>query len=151
MQIRYRLLSLLAFAAFLLGANVANAQGVHLHAVLVGGNETPAAGHPTAYGTAALTFRGTSSAPQICVTMVVSGLPANPTAAHIHRGFGPQAGPVVVTLAHPATGNPGFASRCIVITPALSLEIRGNPAKFYINVHLPAPFAGGAIRGQLFN
>jgi hypothetical protein len=74
-----------------------------------------------------------------------------PTAAHIHRGFGPQAGPIVVTLVRPTTGDPGFSGRCIGISAALSAEIRGNPAKFYINVHAAAPYAGGAIRGPLFN
>ena len=59
MQIKYRLLSLLAFAALAVcGVGGASAQGWHLSAVLVGGHETPAAGHPTAYGTAAVTFRG---------------------------------------------------------------------------------------------
>ena len=47
MQIKYRLLSLLAFAALAVcGVGGASAQGWHLSAVLVGGHETPAAGHP---------------------------------------------------------------------------------------------------------
>ena len=149
MQIRYRLLSLLAFAALaVFNVGSASAQGWHLSAVLVGGHETPAAGHPTAYGTAAVTFRGVNYT-QVCVTFVVTGLPV-PTAAHIHRGFGPQAGPIVVVLATPVAGDPGFSSRCVVITAALSTEIRANPTKFYINVHTGA-HPGGAIRGQLFN
>ena len=149
MQLRYRFVSLLTLVAVaIFGATGASAQGVHLHAVLVGGNETPSAGHPTAYGTAAVTFRGTNLT-QVCVTFVVSGMPV-PTAAHIHRGFGPQAGPIVVVLATPAAGNPGFSSRCVVITALLSSQIRARPAGYYINVHAAAPYAGGAIRGQLF-
>ena len=143
-------LSLVAFVAFIaFGGTGASAQGVHLHAVLVGGNETPSAGHPTAYGTTAVTFRG-ANLTQIRVTLVVSGMPT-PTAAHIHRGFGPDAGPVVVTLLKPPTGDPGVAGRCTGISAGLSAEIRGNPAKFYINVHAAAPYVGGAIRGPLFN
>lgn len=149
MQLK-KLLSALSFAVLsVLGAGAASAQGVHFHAVLVGGNETPSAGHPSAYGTAAVTFRGVNLT-QVCVAMVVTGLPAAPTAAHIHQGFGPQAGPVVVPLVHPTTANPGFSARCYTITAALSAQIRANPSRFYINVHGPDPFAGGAIRGQLF-
>lgn len=149
MTIRHRLLSLLAFFALsLFGAAGASAQGVHLHAVLVGGNETPAAGNPTAYGTAAVTFTGVNLT-RVCVSFVVIGLPP-PTAAHIHFGFGPQAGPVVVVLPTPVAGNPGFSSGCIPISPGLSTTIRGNPARFYINVHT-GPHPGGAIRGQLFS
>jgi hypothetical protein len=143
-------LSLLTFLAVIaFGSTGVSAQGVHLHAVLVGGNETPNAGHPSAYGTAAVTFRG-ANLTQVCVSLVVSGMPS-PTAAHIHRGFGPQAGPVVVTLLHPATGNPGFSGRCVVITAALSAQIRSNPARYYINIHAATPYVTGAIRGQLFN
>jgi hypothetical protein len=151
MQLRSRFLALWAFIGVLsvFGVSGASAQGWHLHAVLVGGNETPAAGHPTAYGTAAVTFRGTSFT-QVCVAFVVTGLTV-PTSAHIHRGFGPQAGPIVVVLPTPAAGNPGFSSGCVTITAQLSLEIRANPAKFYINVHTAAPYTGGALRGQLYN
>jgi hypothetical protein len=131
MDIKRILCCLFAIAGFsVLAVPGASAQGIHLHAVLVGGNETPNPGHPTAYGTAAVTFKGGPLS--VCVTFVVAGLPA-PTMAHIHRGFGVDAGPVVVTLNTPTAGNPGFSAGCYPITTTLYNEIRGN-----------------AVRGQLF-
>jgi len=146
MRFRFAL-GLAALMLSLFGTSAATAQGTHLHAVLVGGNETPSAGHPTAFGTAAVSFRGTNQT-QVCVVIVVHGLPA-PTAAHIHPGFGPEAKPFVVLLNTPAAGNPGFSSGCYPISAALSQQIRARPSAYYINIHTD-PHPGGAIRGQLF-
>jgi len=149
MQIRNSLLSFAAFAALsLLGAPGALAQNAELHATLVGGNETPNPGSATGYGTAAIAFRGPNLT-QVCVSLVVTGIPT-PTAAHIHKGFGPTAGPIVVTLATPAGGNPGFSGACANISATLSAQIRKDPSGFYINGHTGGAFATGAIRGQLF-
>lgn len=150
MRIKSNLFGLLAIItlSMLGGISGASAQGAHLHAVLVGGNETPNAGHPSAYGTAALNFRGTNLT-QVCFAITFTGL-TTPTGAHIHDGFGPQAGPIVVALATPTTGNPGFSAGCRTITAALSAQMRVFPQRFYINIHTAAPYATGAIRGQLF-
>jgi hypothetical protein len=147
MQIRFRLLSLLTFAALsAFGIGTASAQNLELHATLVGGNETPNAGHPTGYGAASVIFRG---ATLVCVTIEVTGIPT-PTAAHIHKGYGPTAGLPVVTLATP-TGSPvAFSASCVAISAADSAAIRKNPEGFYINVHTAAPYTTGALRGQLF-
>lgn len=74
----------------------------------------------------------------------------NPLAAHIHRGRRNENGPIVVTLNHPQTGNPGASSGCTTISRDLVRRIRRNPTRFYVNVHTPR-FPDGAIRGQLFS
>ena len=142
-----RLFLVLAFVtgAFVLGGSGAYAQGTHMFAVLVGGNETPAAGDPDGFGSASVTFRG-EDLTQVCVAIFVTGIgPA--TMAHIHRGFGDVAGPIVVTLTTP--GANGFGVGCRTVSPELSRQIRANRYGFYINVHTAA-FPGGAVRGQLF-
>jgi hypothetical protein len=148
MKLRYRLLSLLTLLGFsVLSATGASAQGLYLHAILVGGNEVPGPGHATAYGAASVLFRGANFT-QVCTTLVVTGLPA-PTAAHIHVGFGPQYSGPLITIPTPASGNPGFSGGCTTISAALSAGIRTHPQRFYINVHTAA-HPNGAIRGQLF-
>jgi hypothetical protein len=146
---RFRLLSLMTFAVLsVFGVTSASAQAnLELHATLLGGNETPNAGHPTGYGAASVVFRG-ANLTQVCVTIVVIGIPA-PNAAHIHKGFGPTAGPPVVTLTTPA-GSPAFSGSCVAISAADSAAIRKQPEGFYINVHTAAPYTTGALRGQLF-
>jgi hypothetical protein len=74
----------------------------------------------------------------------------NPLAAHVHRGRRNENGPIVVTLNHPQTGNPGASSGCTTISRDLVRRIRRNPTRFYVNVHTPR-FPDGAIRGQLFS
>jgi hypothetical protein len=74
----------------------------------------------------------------------------NPLAAHIHRGRRNENGPIVVTLNHPQTGNPGASSGCTTISRDLVRRIRRNPTRYYVNVHTPR-FPNGAIRGQLFS
>lgn len=135
---------IIAGALWALAGSAAQAQGLHFHAVLVGGNEV-AGGDVDGFGTAAAHFR---SSTQICVAIIVSKI-ATPTAAHIHEGFAPTNGPVVIPLTAPAAGNPGGAFGCAAVTSALYNAIRSNPTKFYVNVHT-ADFPGGAIRGQLF-
>jgi hypothetical protein len=150
MRIRQNVLGLLATLVLsFLGTSIANAQGVHMHAVLVGGNEIPNPGHPTGFGTAAITFRAQLT--QICVVIVVNGLSGTPTGAHIHSGFGPQApaGNIVVPLNTTTGVNPGFSTGCYSITAQQSAALRGNPSRFYINVHT-STFPSGAVRGQLF-
>lgn len=74
----------------------------------------------------------------------------DPTMAHIHRGGRNTNGPIVVTLTHPETGDPGASSGCVTIRRELVRRIRRNPTRYYVNVHTPR-FPDGAIRGQLFS
>ena len=123
-----------------------------LFAVLLGGNEVGAtgqanAGDSNAVGAATVLFDNDGTT--LCFTIIVNNLDA-PNAAHIHRGLAGVNGPILVTLIAPATGNPGTSSDCIAgVDSALASEIRGNPGRFYINVHT-TNFPNGAIRGQLF-
>jgi CHRD domain len=84
---------------------------------------------------------------KICFGYTVDNIAA-PSAAHIHRGKPSVAGPVVVPLTTPATGDPGATSACSDIAPALAEEILKRPNHFYANVHT-GDFPGGAVRGQL--
>jgi hypothetical protein len=130
------------------GATEASAQqGAKMFAVLEGQNEVPGPGDVDGHGAASLLFRGPNFT-QVCATIIVSGI-GNPTLAHIHRGFASQANPPLVNLPIPAAGNPGTSSGCVVISAALSAQIRALRYGFYVNVH-NAAFPGGAVRGQLF-
>ena len=133
-----------SFAA-LNGAAFAQSNTI-MFAVLQGENENP---NPTGaegiHGAASVVFK---SATRICFSLIVNGA-ATPTAAHIHRGFGSENGPVVVDFVPPAAGNPGTRSGCVTTTALISNEIRANRYGFYVNVHTQAR-PGGALRGQLF-
>jgi hypothetical protein len=142
-----------ALAVALIGVVGAGAQGSQgskaLFAVLSGTKEVSAEG---ARGVGDRNGRGSSSATfdgnELCYGLTVANI-ANPVAAHIHRGSPRVAGPVVLPLQQPATGDPGASSDCVQVQGALARAIRRNPARFYVNVHTP-DFTGGAVRGQLF-
>jgi CHRD domain len=84
---------------------------------------------------------------QICHGINVTNI-ADPFAAHIHKAPRGVNGPIVVTLVHPTTGDPGASSGCVAADPALVADIFQNPRGYYVNVHNP-DFPGGALRGQL--
>lgn len=146
MIVRRALLGL-SLAASVCGGSPVLADDLHLHAVLVGGNETPNPGSTKGYGTAAVQFRGADNT-EVCVGIIVTGLD-KVLAAHIHKGFGPVAGDIVVVLPEPKAGNPGGSTGCIKIDEKLASDILADPYGFYINVHTKK-FPTGAIRGQLF-
>jgi hypothetical protein len=94
---------------------------------------------------------------RVCYTLIVNNIkPA--TAAHIHRGVQGQTGPIVVPTDHHSSLNPprpgsggsssGASSGCEAIPPALSMKLRQNSQRYYVNVH-NKPYPHGAIRGQL--
>jgi hypothetical protein len=122
-----------------------------LFASMNGANEINAntgskgAGDPDGAGGSTVTFDGTD----VCFGITVKNLDS-PVAAHIHLGNANENGPVVVTLAPPADGDPGASSGCVTgVDSALAAAIMANPSKYYVNVHT-AVFPGGAVRGQLF-
>jgi hypothetical protein len=55
----------------------------------------------------------------------------------------------VVTLVHPASGDPAASSGCTEASADLAAAIQRHPRRYYVNVHA-SDFPGGAIRGQLF-
>jgi len=87
---------------------------------------------------------------EVCFGLTVDNLDA-PAAAHIHRGKRKENGPIVVTLATPASGDPGTSSDCVPPDggdTAVLQEILKHSNRFYVNVHT-GPFPNGAVRGQL--
>ena len=93
------------------------------------------------------TFSAVVDSGQLCYGITVRDIDA-PVAAHIHRGTSAVAGPVVVTLTQPSSGDPGASSDCIAVDDALLNQILRRPSRFYVNVHT-GPFPNGAVRGQL--
>jgi hypothetical protein len=144
-------------AVMALSFNIANAlvggppARTPFFAVLLGGNEVDSAGNANAgdqdgRGSATVIVHGQG---KLCFGITVTGID-KPTAAHIHRKFAGQNGPIVVTLTPPATGNPGASSKCLSgISQSLLNDIRDGAGEFYINVHT-GRFPNGALRGNLF-
>jgi hypothetical protein len=85
---------------------------------------------------------------ELCYGIAVKDI-GNPTAAHIHRGGKNRNGPIVITLRHPTSGDPGSSSGCVTIKARLARAIRRRPGRFYVNVH-NREYPDGAARGQLF-
>jgi hypothetical protein len=117
--------------------------------VLTGAKEVDPAGQR---GTGDRNGRGSFSATldgrELCYGIQVKNID-DPVAAHIHRGGGNVAGPVVQALEHPETGDPGSSSACVRLSASLRRQLSSNPRGFYVNVHT-ADFPNGAVRGQLF-
>jgi hypothetical protein len=139
--------------AALIGVVGAAAQGSNdskaLFAVMSGKKEVSAEGDKgvgdrDGRGSFSATFDGN----ELCYGLTVKNID-DPVAAHIHRGSPRVAGPVVVPLMQPATGDPGASSDCVDVPSAVARAIRKNPSKFYVNVHT-SDFPDGAVRGQLF-
>jgi len=120
-----------------------------LFAVMTGKKEVDAEGNrgvgdPDGRGS----FSATVDGDQFCYGITVKNI-ETPGAAHIHKGRPNVAGPIVITLTHPTSGDPGASSDCATVDEALLQAILKNPRKYYVNVH-NVPFPGGAVRGQLF-
>jgi hypothetical protein len=131
-------------------ASVAGAARNPLFAALNGKNEiaqdgTKGAGDSDGAGSFSAVIKDTA----LCYGLAVRDI-ENPIAAHIHRGGPNKNGPIVVPLTAPKTGDPGHSSNCKTLSSRLIAQIRGNPGRFYVNVHTD-DFKDGAIRGQLFS
>ena len=85
---------------------------------------------------------------QLCFGITVKNID-KPVAAHIHKAKPSLAGPVVVPLTQPSSGDPGASSGCVTVDAAVARAILKHPRRYYANVHTMA-FPGGAVRGQLF-
>ncbi len=139
-----RALVSLALVGALLAVSSATvfAGGRPLSTTLSGAAEVPGPGDTDGSGQASITVNPGQG--QICYTLSVSDI-ATAAAAHIHEAPAGVAGPVVVTLVAPASGE---SSACADVSRELALEILKNPADYYVNVH-NADFPSGAVRGQL--
>jgi hypothetical protein len=162
-RIRAVIAAVTFFSASLLGFTAAQAQGVELFAVLLGGNEVtgplvgdrqgdPRAGDLDGFGTASVIIISNS---ELCFNIAVDNL-TQAVAAHIHRGPAGVNGGIVVNLAPPVApgaSNPGVSAGCVGgLAAALLNDIRLNPSLYYVNVHTGGAggFPNGALRGQLF-
>lgn len=123
-------------------ATIASTVGSSWNTALVGQQEVPGPGSPSATGTARVTADATTNT--ICADITVSGLAA-PTMAHIHKGARGVAGPPILTLETPVNG---ASSKCFSVEKALAASLIADPANFYVNIHTAA-YPSGAIRGQL--
>jgi hypothetical protein len=140
--------SLLAVTAYARG-HQSSASGVFF-ASMTGAQEVqghhPNQGDPDAVGGAVVQIDDDTAT--LCFGITVDNLD-QPIASHIHIGPAGVAGPIVVPLTAPSTGNPGASSGCVQgVAPDLLASIKSNPAGFYVNVHTTA-YPGGAVRGQL--
>jgi CHRD domain len=110
----------------------------------VGPDNRRGAGDPDGRGT----FTAIVDDGQLCFGITVKNVD-QPVAAHIHKARPNRAGPVVVPLTQPSSGDPGASSGCVPVDPTVAQAILRHPHKYYANVHTAA-FPGGAARGQLF-
>ena len=120
----------------------AQAGGRPLDAELTGAAEVPKPGDPDGFGSAEV--RINPGQQEICYSLEVSDI-APASAAHIHLGTAGVAGPVVVALVPPTSGE---SAACVQVTREVARAIIKNPANYYVNVH-NAEFPAGALRGQL--
>ncbi|NNC93595.1 MAG: CHRD domain-containing protein, partial [Acidimicrobiia bacterium] len=120
-----------------------------------GSTEVPGPGDPAALTSAFIdVFEGPDGTAEVC--FFVNTSVQDPTVAHIHRGAAGEAGPPVVATGFTADSwtqdqfapLDRFADGCVDVEQDLALEIIGNPAGFYFNLH-SASFPGGATREQL--
>lgn len=147
---RLAVLTVAAMALILVLPSAAFAPRSPLFAALNGKNEiaqdgTKGAGDSDGAGSFSAVIKDTA----LCYGLAVRDI-ENPIAAHIHRGGPNKNGPIVVPLTAPQTGDPGHSSNCKTLSSRLIAQIRGNPGRFYVNVHTD-DFKDGAIRGQLFS
>lgn len=141
-------------AVALIGVVGAGAQGSSkgskaLFAVLTGKKEVSSTGEKgVGDRNGRGTFSGMFDGNELCYGLTVKNI-QDPIGAHIHVGSPNEAGPIVVPLEHPTSGDPGASSDCAEVPADLARRIQKNPRKYYVNVHTP-DFPGGAVRGQLF-
>jgi len=149
---RCRLLVILALASLGVAAATGPASatlaseaahgGRPLLATLLPQNQVP----PTASsgtGSALVTLNQGQS--EVCWDISVSDLTSPVILAHIHHGAAGVNGPVVVDFMEPVNGLNG----CVHADATLIMQIRLDPADFYVNVHTTM-FPAGEVRGQLF-
>jgi hypothetical protein len=116
--------------------------GRHVSATLSGAAEVPGPGDPDGWGAVSISVNIGQSV--VCYRLRVANI-APATAAHIHVGAAGVAGPVVVPLAAPTSGQ---SNGCASVSRELAKAILTEPANYYVNVH-NADYPAGAVRGQL--
>lgn len=113
---------------------------------LTGGQESPRPNNFGAHGS--FSYEIDDAANQFCYTLVVNGLSAPATAAHVHVSPRNTPGPVVIPLSVPNATDFSTSGCTTVNDEALLDAIAANPGAYYVNVH-NANNPPGEIRGQL--
>ena len=113
-------------------------------ATLTGAEETPNPGDPDGAGTALVNIDVDKR--QVCFDVSVQRLD-QPIATHIHEGEVGKAGPVVIPLTAPSSGD-GSVKACTDAETGVLTRLTAQPGSFYVNVHT-GRFPEGAVRGQL--
>ena len=113
-------------------------------ATLTGAEETPNPGDPDGAGTASVNIDVDKR--QVCFDVSVQRLD-QPIATHIHEGEVGKAGPVVIPLTAPSSGD-GSVKACTDADTGVLTRLTAQPGSFYVNVHT-GRFPEGAVRGQL--
>ena len=114
-------------------------------ATLSSGAEVPGPGDPDGTGFATVNVDATGG--RVCYEVAVQKIDT-PTAMHIHRGEAGKAGPPVVSLKPPASGDTSISDCAQPDDRAEIGRITANPGGFYVNVHT-STYPDGAVRGQL--
>jgi len=141
----FRVLVALALVAVLTvgwAATVSATGGRPITTSLSGAEEVPGPGDPDGTGWAGITVN--PGLGKVCWWLQVSDI-ATATFAHIHEGDAGVAGPVVVGLSAPASGQ---SSGCEDVSRELAKALIQNSTHYYVNVH-NAAYPAGAVRGQL--
>ena len=130
----------LTLAAWVVGMAPANAETVTLKADLKGSNEVPP-NDKTGSGSVTLTLD--TATKKLSWSGTITGLSANPTAAHFHgpAEAGKNAG-VIVPIGNPGAKLEGSAE----LTDAQMGDLLAG--RVYVNVHTAA-HPGGELRGQV--
>jgi hypothetical protein len=124
--------------------------GMRFTTTLTGAEEAPGPGDPDGTGTFTMTVN--PGLGLICYEIEVQNITLPAAASHIHIAPAGSPGPVRVPLMAP--GADGKSAACTAVgdaaafTDALLLDLRKNPASYYVNVHT-SDFPAGAVRGQL--
>ena len=113
---------------------------------LTGGQESPRPNNFGAHGS--FSYEIDDDLNQFCYTLVVNGLSAPATAAHVHVAPRNTPGPVVIPLGVPNATDFSVSGCTTVNDEALLDAIAANPSAYYVNVH-NANNMPGEIRGQL--
>jgi hypothetical protein len=116
-----------------------------ISSTLSGANEVPP-NSSTATGTVTGTYNATTNSLNYNVSW--TGLSAAATAGHFHAPAlaGANASPLVFFLLQ-NNGTSGTAVGSATLSEAQEADLLAG--KFYANIHAPAPYAGGEIRGQV--
>lgn len=141
-----RLISLLVVGTTFWGAPSFGAQGI-FSVAMTGPQEVPGPGDADGIASGTITLNDVTGAVSWNFTYANIATPLS--AMHIHTGAAGASGGVLISLGVATSGGAGtLISSTVHGNLAQVTSVLNNPSGFYVNIH-NAPFANGAIRGQL--